>query len=244
MHNNIIELYKKFILIKKMGYVKTLRKGVTGIGYTFECLIDKREDNLPIADYNNIEIKTIHRFSKRKIHLFNATPDGDFLFPIKRIVDEIGYPDKNFPDKNVLNVSINAKQFTNIGYYKQVKLVVDYGNEKIIVLAFKNGKCIDVAISWSFRLIKEHLDNKLNYLAVVEASTKTIDGDEYFHYNKISFFKLKDYMTFIKLVEKGIISITFKVGLFNDGIRKGQIHDRGTDFSINYDDLDFLYKRL
>ena len=45
MSKNIIDLYRVFVKIKKLGYVKSMRDGVTGIGYTFETLINKREDN-------------------------------------------------------------------------------------------------------------------------------------------------------------------------------------------------------
>ena len=244
MSKNIIDLYRVFVKIKKLGYVKSMRDGVTGIGYTFETLINKQEDNLPIADYGDIEIKAMHRFSKRKIHLFNATPDGDFLLPIKRLVDDMGYPDKEFPKVKILNVSVNTKDYTQIGFYKKIKIKVDYENEKIVLLGIKYEKNIDLAISWSFDMIKERLQNKLQYLAVVEASSKVISGVEYFHYNKISFFKLRDYKLFIKLIEKGIITITFKVGVFRNGMKVGQIHDRGTDFSINYEDMRLLYKKI
>ena len=244
MNKNIIELYKTFLKIKSLGYVKSMRDGVTGIGYTFESLINKQEDNLPIADYKGIEIKAMHRFSKRKIHLFNATPDGDFLLPIKRLVDDMGYPDKEFPKVKILNVSVNTKEYTNIGFYKKLKIKVDYENEKIILLGNKNGKNVDLAISWSFDLIKERIYSKLKYLAVIEVSSKMINDDEYFHYNKIRFFKLRDYKLFIKLIEKGIITITFKVGVFRNGMRVGQTHDRGTDFSINYEDIRLLYKKI
>ena len=244
MKDNIIILYKKFLVIKKMGYVKILRNGVTGIGYTFEYLIGKSEDNIPVADFEGIEIKTMHRFSKRKLHLFNATPDGDFLFPIKHLVEEMGYPDTIYKDKKILNISINSKEFTNIGYYKKIKLKVNYEKEKIELIGIKNGKTIDLSISWSFNLIRDRLKSKLEYLAVIEASSKVIESIEYVHYNKIRFYKIKDFNSLIDLVDKGLITITFKVGIFKDGRRAGQTHDRGTDFSIKYDDISNLYKRI
>lgn len=244
MRNDIIELYKNFILVKRMGYVKSLRSGFTGIGYTFETLINKKEDNLPIADFNNIEIKTIHRFSKRKLHLFSASPDGDFLYPINRLVNEMGYPDKEFKDKKILNITINANEYTNIGYYKKMKLAIDYDNKIIKLIGIKNNKQIELNISWSFDFLEKRLEQKIKYLAIVEASSKKNNDDEYFYYNKILFFKIKSFKDFIDLVDKGYISITFKIGLYREGVRMGQIHDRGTDFSIYYENIDLLYDRI
>ena len=87
MQEDIDSFKNIFLKIKKMGYVKSKRRGDTGIGYTFEELIDKPEENFPIPDYNSIEIKTCRKSSNKAIHLFSATPDGDFLFPVKRVVD-------------------------------------------------------------------------------------------------------------------------------------------------------------
>ena len=42
IEDKIIKLKKEFIKIKEMGYVKSTRKGFTGIGKTFEDLIGKK----------------------------------------------------------------------------------------------------------------------------------------------------------------------------------------------------------
>lgn len=116
LKQDIIELKDIFNKIKKKGWIKSERTGSTGIGYTFEKHIMKKEENFPIPDYKSIEIKTMRYFSKRKIHLFNTTPDGDFLFPIKKILNTLGYPDKSNPEYKILYISINAKEYTNIGH--------------------------------------------------------------------------------------------------------------------------------
>ena len=52
MTNNFDTLLQKFEEIKEMGWIKSLRKGPTGIGYTFEKLIGKDEDSLCCPDFN------------------------------------------------------------------------------------------------------------------------------------------------------------------------------------------------
>ena len=54
MFVDFIEFKKVFNEVKKKGWVKSLRKGDTGVGYTFETLIGKEEENFPIADYGSI----------------------------------------------------------------------------------------------------------------------------------------------------------------------------------------------
>lgn len=74
MNTHIIELKKQFLKIKNNTNHKSLRTGNTGIGYTFENLIDKKEDNLSIPDYNGIEVKTKLGYSKSPLTLFTLTP--------------------------------------------------------------------------------------------------------------------------------------------------------------------------
>ena len=139
MTSSIEKLKNKFKNVKEMKWIESKRNGPTGIGYTFEQLIGKKEDNLPYCDFEDIEIKVHNKNSKYPIHLFNATPDGDEIYPIKKILNTIGYPDKLEPKYNVFNITISGNKFTKIGYYKRVKLKVDYVNQKIYLVAINNN---------------------------------------------------------------------------------------------------------
>ena len=52
-------LYKEFLKIKKKGWIKTMKKGYGGVGYTFERLLGKEVDSFRIPDFHGIEIKTM-----------------------------------------------------------------------------------------------------------------------------------------------------------------------------------------
>lgn len=45
MLNNIHDVISRLAVIKNMGWVKTLRSGSTGIGYTLETLLEIEENN-------------------------------------------------------------------------------------------------------------------------------------------------------------------------------------------------------
>ncbi len=245
MLKQIDDLNKRFLNIKKQGWIKTLSNGTSGIGYTFESLIGKEKENFPIADYNGIEIKTSRRTSWGKIHLFHATPDGDYLFPIKDILNVLGYPDRDFPEYKVFNFNTNSKNYTYVGLYKKIKLYVDRKEEKIYLIAKnKNGENLNLQISWSFKMLKQRLDLKLKCLAIVKADTKKINCVEYFKYNEINFYKLKSFDVFIDLIESGAINITFMIGIYKSGKQFGQTHDRGTAFTINEKNIELLYDKI
>lgn len=237
-------LYKNFMKIRELGWVKSLRKGDTGVGYTFEKLLGKEEDSFRIPDYHGIEIKTMKYFSKQVIHLFCATPDGDTLFPIKRIVKEIGYPDKSFPEYKVFMTSVNAKEYSVVGY-KRVKLKMNWEKEKIDLVAYSTyGKTYDLETSWSFQMLREIFYLKLNELAIVKACSKTINKNNYFFYSRIDFYKRKEFEQFLKLIEEGIITINFQIGIYRDKEKLGRINNRGTNFSIREKDIPLLFDRI
>ena len=245
MEKNIIELNEKYKSIKNKGWIKSKRSGTSGIGYTFEKLLDKEEENFPIPDFKEIEIKTMHKYSKRNIHLFNLTPDGDYLFPIKRILNILGYPDKDFPMYKVFNMDVDALNYTKVGLFKKMKLVVNRNKKKLELIVVDNkGKKINIDTSWSFESLYERINLKLKYLALIKADSKKINGDEYFYYNQINFYKIKDFDNFINLLEQGYITVTFKISVFKKGKRLGQVHDHGTGFSINEEHVTKLYDEI
>ncbi len=51
MKNSFKILEEEFVKIKKLGEVKSFRRGTTGVGYTFETLLCKKEDQLCKPDF-------------------------------------------------------------------------------------------------------------------------------------------------------------------------------------------------
>ena len=60
MKLTIVEFSEKFRQIKEMGFVPSLRKGPTGIGYTLETLLGIDENNDTSPDIEGAELKA-HR---------------------------------------------------------------------------------------------------------------------------------------------------------------------------------------
>ena len=241
MHNKIVLLKNEFERIKSLGWVKERRKSKGSCGYTFEALLKKEEDNFPIPDYNNIEIKVMNDNAKTNLHLFNLTPDGDYLFPIKRILNEIGCPGKVNHNEKCFYRSFNAKDYTKMVFGKKGIIKVNYEKSKIELVVFDNkGENKNIGISWSFGYLKERLELKMQYLALIRVSSCIITGEGYYHYHDIFFYHMKNFETFIDLINKGIIEITFKIGSHDNG----KIYDHGTDFSINVNNLKMLYDEI
>jgi len=242
---NVVVLKQEFERIKKMGYVKSTRRGFTGIGKTFEDLIGKPEDTLEIPDFRGIEIKTKRGHSKGYTTLFCATPQGKGEFETKRISNTYGYPDKILKDKKVLANSVQANCSTLVAGRFLFRLQINYEKQKIyLVIKDKNGKLLENETYWDFNTIKEKLERKMKVLAFIKAWTKCIDGIDYYKYYNIKFYELKNFEEFLKLIEQGIVRITFKIGVVRQGERMGEMHDRGTGFEIEEVNLQKLFSLI
>mgnify|MGYP003571504718 CR=1 FL=1 len=244
MIDDLVDLKQRFDKIQKMGWIETMREGTTGIGYTFETLIGKQEEDFPIPDFKSIEIKTRFKNAKEDMTLFNATPDGDFLYPMKRIYDDFGFYTKNNPNNKSFYAKINTNK-KRINSKFRFQLYIDRDNKKIRLLAFDNqNRMIDPKISWSFDILEEKLYRKLKYLAFIKADCKYIYGKQHFHYYSIKFYMLKNFEKFLKLIEEGIVSTTFMIGTYKTGIKKGMMNSHGVGFDIAEENLERLFIKV
>lgn len=239
---NINLLVNKFNNIKEKGWIPSVKKGYAGIGLTFEHLIGVVENEFEIPDFNGIELKTKRSNSNSYTTLFNATPDGPHFHEVERLRTTFGYPHSKAKEYKVLNVSTFANQLNNMGIKYYSKLKVDYDKQKLFLSIYdKNKKLIEEDVFWYFDTLKEKLLRKLKILAYINANTKMVNNMEYFNYYKMTIYLLKDFDTFLLLLEHGIIRVTFKININLNGPRRGQTCDHGTGFDIQEKDLLKLY---
>lgn len=233
-------LFVKFLKVKEKGWIKSLRKGTTGIGYTFETLIGKKEETLPIADYQGIEIKVKRRYSKGTITLFNAAPDNE-IYATKRIYEKYSVQNKNFNYYKTFMINVSANEKKKYGKHL-FKLSIDY-KKKLIEMNIYDlaGNLIENNISWSFKLINEKIKMKIANLAIVKADIKEENNEIYYKYYHISYYEIKGINTFIKLIETGVISITFKISVDLSMKKFGEMKNHGIGFDINEKNIKKLY---
>lgn len=242
--NNFIDLYEKFIEIKKMGWIKSLGNGNGAIGITFEKLLGKEIENFEIPDYEGIEIKVHGPYKKGTISLFSATPDS-YLFEIKRIHELYSYPDKDMPQFKIFQMPIYYNKVSHYVENFHFSLHTDKEKKQLKLLVFNQYyELIDDKTAWSFDLLIEKIERKLTNLAIIEADRKKINGIKYFKYNNINFYKFKNFDTFLSLIKNGDIGVSFKIGVYKSGKKFGQIYDHGTTFIIKKNCINKLYDNM
>lgn len=244
IENKIKELKIKFSKIQRLGYVESTAENRGNIGLTFEKLLGKENDNFSVADYDGIELKVKHGFSKTYITLFSLVPSGESFFENKRLRQNFGYYDKDFPKIKVLNRSAwcNYKNELKNGY--KISIEINYINKIIYLCIYnENNKLIDKNTFWYFSDVKEALNRKMNILALIKAWPKRTKEKIYYRYYSMEFYKLKNFDAFLKLLEKGFIRIDIQLGVFKSGPKIGQEHDHGITFGIKECDLLKLYDK-
>ena len=244
VENTFDTLLKKFSKITNKGYIKSVTPNKNGSGITLENELGSTGGDFCIPDYRDIEIKAIRDYYDALIGLFSSAPDGKYESATQWLCENYGTQDENFKDVNVLSCSLKGKRKIKVGnYYFSIK--IDYINQKIFLNIYdKRLNFLNNDIYWDFDSLEEKLRRKMSKLAIITVKSKIYNSDRYYHYKKINLYKLKSFATFLKLIEDGIILISFKTGVYKSGKYIGKFHDHGTTFRISKKDIEKLYDKI
>lgn len=233
-----LELYK----IQTKNWILNQSNGTGAAGRTLEILLGKPFDHLALPDYNGIEIKTQMINIHYDLRLFSMALDNKPL-EMQRLLNLCGYPDRIHPEFKVFRMKVNARYQKKFGN-QACQLFVDYSSKLVRLLIYKNGFLIETDMSWSFAQLKSRLEHKLQYLALIPCKKWTKNEQIYFKYFDATFYKLKGFDIFLKLIDEGIISVVFKLGYYKSGVHFGQIYDHGTTFEIESSNLECLFQKI
>ena len=97
MESNSEILLAKIKEVNKKGWIKTLRKGDTGVGYTLETELGIKANSNQKPDFHGIEIKAFRKRSIGKlVTLFSQVPNWKKSNTNRsEVLSEYGYLDAN-----------------------------------------------------------------------------------------------------------------------------------------------------
>ncbi len=166
---------KKFKELKKKGFVKSHRKGPTGIGHTLEQELGMKENNIALPDIKGAELKA-HRMShKGMITLFTFNNKCWVMKPLTA-VKKYGSKDKD--GRMGLYYTMSLKP-------NSAGLFLDIEDEKISV-RHKSGELI---VNWDLERLSKRFEQKIPALILVSAETEERDGIEYFKFTNARLLK-------------------------------------------------------
>jgi len=220
------EIKKRLSVIQKLGYVKSLRNGPTGIGYTLETLFKIKENNISLPDFGEIELKAQRERFTGMITLFTFNNKAWKMNPLEA-VKRYGSLDKNGRLGMYYTMGIKPN---SAGLFLSV-------DDTSISVRHIEGNII---ATWKLADIEKKFEAKIKNILLVKAKTEERDGIEYFFFNRA------------KLLSGGTTQAILKNQFENEKLLIDlRLHDKGTmarnhgtGFRTFESNLENLYKRV
>lgn len=245
MNKNIKELIEQFKLISQRGFIESTNKSFGSVGLTFEKQLNKNADSMFFPDYYGIELKCTSITSRYPLFLFTLSFDGPTFPEINRIVEKFGYPDKDYPEKKVLFEKTNNKHTYSTHNHYRFNLEPNLEEDKLYLAVYdKRNNLIEKTSFVYLSSIRDHLLLKLNQLALIYSATRTIKDKKYFKYFKMEIYKLKNFKTFLKLLDNGDIEVDLISRISKSGDDAGRYRNKNLVFKISKNKIWKLFNRI
>lgn len=252
-----MELYTKEDLINKLkelrdkGWIINARpRNVGGIGNTLEDLLGIEENNLPIPNAAEWELKCQRLGTSSLTTLFHMEPSPRAVkFVPNILLPRYGWPHQTIQDELSFRQTINGLEWTDRGF----KVVIDHTSRKLLI-SF-NAKAVSPRHSdwlesvrmrvglgelnpqpyWGFDDLFHKAGTKLLNCLYIRAEVKREAESEYFWYRDIMVLQRFSLNNFLGAIEKGFVLVDF------DARTR---HNHGTKFRLRQDKLPDLYEEV
>jgi len=247
----IIELRK----IRDLGFVKNNRQGNHGgIGNTLEDLLGIEENNLPIPNAAEWELKTQRIGTSSLTTLFHSEPSPTALrFVPQILLPKYGwrhqnagllYPESEMSFRQTISLTASDRGFKVSLNEADRKVLISFNSSLVHSRhsAWLSGVENKIGLAelnpqpyWGYDDLASKAGTKLHNCFYVQAQLKRINGEEYYHYKKI--LKLSKFRidNFLQGLREGFVLVDFDA-------RTG--HNHGTKFRLRQNCLHRLYSEV
>ncbi|WP_104747993.1 MvaI/BcnI family restriction endonuclease [Helicobacter cetorum] len=170
------EFEQNFNEIKEKGFIPTMRKGPTGIGYTLETLLGIKENNDARPDIDGAELKAHRSKSNNMITLFTFN-NKVWKMPPLEAIRKYGSLDRT-NNRMGLYYTMSLKP-NSVGLFLHI-------DTQEISVRHISGEIIAV---WKLYDLAQRFMQKLPALLLVSAFTEERDNLEYFHFYRAQLLK-------------------------------------------------------
>ncbi|MDP1688511.1 MAG: MvaI/BcnI family restriction endonuclease [bacterium] len=250
------QLIKKLKEISKQGWIPNTRHGnAGGIGNMLEDLLEIEENNLPIPNASEWELKTQRLATTSLTTLFHTEPSPRAVKFVPQVLlplygwkhEEAG---KQYGKGEMsFRQTIHGQSRSDRGF----KVVIDRKERKILI-SF-DAKNVDprhkkwlasvkkrVGLGelnpqpyWGFDDLEHKAGTKLLNTFYVQAEVKREGKKEFYHYTKVMMLQKFSFEGFLKALEEAKILVDFDA-------RTG--HNHGTKFRMRQNALPMLYAKV
>ena len=243
--------------IRSLGWVETTRKGSDGgVGNTLEDLLGIEENNLPLPNAGEWEIKGQRENTTSLITLFHMEPSPRaFRFVPQILLPDYGwkhdkagttYPKSEMSFRQTITTGKRTNRGFTVNLNREIgRLEVSFDHEsvdKCIHSAWLRGVNKKVGLGeldpqpyWGFEDLYHKAGTKLNKTLYAIAKHRKKSKTEYFYYS--DFFMLEGFKldNFLNAIERGEVLIDFDA-------RTG--HNHGTKFRLRQNAYQTLYESV
>ena len=245
------QLIEQLKRIRKMGWVPNVRPGnAGGVGNTVEDFLGIEENNLPIPNAAEWELKCQRAAGQALTTLFHMEPSPRAIRFVPRVLlQNYGWPHQHIPGEMSFRQTITPGSFTDRGFTAHI----DYSREKVLV-SFDSSRIdkrhtrwkrsverraglgeLDPQPYWGLQDLVHKAGTKLLNCFYLVAETTRIEGIEHFKYSSIMVLERFSGERFIEQIDKSNILIDFDA-------RTG--HNHGTKFRMRPRTLKDLYASI
>ncbi|MBI2471984.1 MAG: MvaI/BcnI restriction endonuclease family protein [Planctomycetes bacterium] len=250
------ELIRELIKIKEKGWIKSARHGnAGGVGNTLEDLLGIQENNLPIPNAAEWELKCQRLNTTSLTTLFHMEPSPRALRFVPQILlpkygwshQEAGttYQDTEMSFRQTIHgQSRSDRGFMVIINRQERKVLISFDATTVSERHFTWLKSVEKSVGlgelnpqpyWGFEDLFHKAGTKLLNCFYVQAQVKKEGVYEYFYYEKIMMLQKLSLEKFLEAIESATILVDFDA-------RTG--HNHGTKFRLRQDKLPSLYEKV
>lgn len=249
-------LIKKLKDISELGWVSNARRGNQGgIGNTLEDLLGIEENNLPIPNAAEWELKAQRLNSSSLTTLFHMEPSPRAVrFVPQMLLPKYGWPHeeagKQYSRGEMsFRQTIHGLSRSDRGFMVRIdrterKVLISFDAKSVDIRHKKWIRLVEKRIGlnelnpqpyWGFDDLEHKAGTKLLNAFYVQAEVKTERGKEYYKYTNVMMLQKFNFEGFLKALDEAKILVDFDA-------RTG--HNHGTKFRMRQDCLPMLYENV
>ena len=232
--NELLVMMKE---VASKGFIRTMRPGDTGVGFTLESLLGISANSSRSPDFKGIEIKSGRQKSQRsgRTTIFSQVPNWN-ISALKGSKEILFTRGKYHETKQRVQLFHELSAIKANSY--NMKLDLDFGRD-LLHQVYMEGNNVVMDVSWELEVLKKRLSEKHKETFWVSAETKGKSGDveEEFFYSSVKHTGSADTSVFPTLIETGVITLDYTIKEAKPGVAK----DQGYLFKISSKNLDLLF---
>ena len=249
-------LIEKLKEISKQGWIPNNRHGNQGgIGNTLEDLLGIRENNLPIPNAAEWELKTQRADTSSLTTLFHIEPSPPAMkFVPETLLLKYGWKHKKAgkeypPNEMSFRQTIHGQNPSDRGFMVKIdreaqKILISFDSSAVSAKHSLWLKSVEKRIGlnelnpqpyWGFDDLQHKAGTKLLNCFYVQAEVKKENGKEFYHYNKLLMLRKFYFEGFLEAIETGNVLVDFDA-------RTG--HNHGTKFRLRQNCFPDLYSDI